>query len=345
MGSTQVNKVCPKLIEDTPYQGAKPYSEKLANKILEKKRAISQIKMDGRYTNSIVNNGIFHLESRQGEFTDLGDCKLIQELKSNINSSFVLNGELTIPGIPRYESNGIIASIISINKKGRNPKDILKFEKEHGDFQALSDKIILTCWDIIDYPEYLVGFSSTPYENRLKRLKTFIRAQSFSNIELIESKIVTTLQESLDHFSEALKNEEEGTILKSLEAPWKDGKPNWQIKLKLEMTIEMRIVGFQYGTKGTKNEDVISALEVASEDVIVNCKVPGIKEKDMLYITQNMKKLNHTIITVKCNGLSSNEKGEFSLLHPRLHEFRDDKKLANTYKEIVEIEKMKKLLV
>ena len=179
----------------------------------------------------------------------------------------------------------------------------------------------------------------------MKRLKTFIRAQSFSNIELIESKIVTTLQESLDHFSEALKNEEEGTILKSLEAPWKDGKPNWQIKLKLEMTIEMRIVGFQYGTKGTKNEDVISALEVASEDVIVNCKVPGIKEKDMLYITQNMKKLNHTIITVKCNGLSSNEKGEFSLLHPRLHEFRDDKKLANTYKEIVEIEKMKKLLV
>jgi ATP-dependent DNA ligase len=41
----------------------------------------------------------------------------------------------------------------------------------------------------------------------------------------------------------------EGTIIKAANAGWKDGKP-YQIKMKLEMDIDLRIVGFNYGSKG-----------------------------------------------------------------------------------------------
>ena len=50
------------------------------------------------------------------------------------------------------------------------------------------------------------------------------------------------------------------TILKAYDGEWKDGKPNWQIKMKLEMDVDLRIVGFNYGTKGTKNENVINCF-------------------------------------------------------------------------------------
>ena len=341
MGGTQINKVWPGLIEETPYMGAKPFTTKLANKILDHV-CCSQVKMDGRYCNIYKTYGDVILESRQGEVTNLGPVKLLDAISKLPDG--VYNGELTIPKIPRYTSNGIIASVISINKKEGKDKDkaIKKFEEEHGSFLRLSNSIIFTCWDTITINEYHNAHSHRMYLNRFQDLQKLPFSHHF---QLVEHKFVQSLSEALAHFNECLQKGEEGTILKSMGGEWVDGKPNWQLKLKLEMTVEMRIIDFHYGTKGTKNEDVISALKVASKESLVICKVPGITEKDMLFITQNINDLRGTIISVKCNGLSQNEKGEFSLLHPRLEAFRDDKKVANTYKEIVEIEKSAKQLI
>src|SRR5574343_345469 len=69
MGSTNINKIIPGLIEETPYMGAKSFSEKIAKNILKSGIAFSQIKMDGRYANAIIRFGEVELESRQGETT------------------------------------------------------------------------------------------------------------------------------------------------------------------------------------------------------------------------------------------------------------------------------------
>ena len=132
LGGTEMNKVFGKdFIEKTPYQGAKSYSEDLARAIITEGNhrkdvpdtihgncftfkngsAMSQIKMDGRYNNAILADGKIHLESRGGEPVYLDGAKFIEELKAVDADGIVLNGELTMDNVPRYASNGIIASI------------------------------------------------------------------------------------------------------------------------------------------------------------------------------------------------------------------------------------------
>jgi len=107
IGTTQINKVFPKLIEKTPYQGAKPYSKALIIKLFNGEpipnepdvMCYSDIKMDGRYGNAIVDGGSAEMESRSGETTYLGDAPLLKDL-GKFNDC-VLNGELTMTSLKR----------------------------------------------------------------------------------------------------------------------------------------------------------------------------------------------------------------------------------------------------
>lgn len=90
-----INKVIPNLIEETPYQGAKSFSEKSALKLFEKGKAVmSQVKADGTYRNAIIRSGEVELISRQGEVSTLTGAKFLNELSQL--EDCVLNGELTI---------------------------------------------------------------------------------------------------------------------------------------------------------------------------------------------------------------------------------------------------------
>ena len=94
MGTTNMNKVIPGLIEETPYMGAKAFSKDLVNKLLAKGPALSQMKMDGRYANAIIRSGEVELISRQGETTYLQGSIILDELGKFPDC--VLNGEITM---------------------------------------------------------------------------------------------------------------------------------------------------------------------------------------------------------------------------------------------------------
>src|ERR1044072_367690 len=116
MGTTNINKIFPGLIEKTPYMGAVAFEVELAKTIFKNgEHAYSDVKMDGRYSNAIIRGGDVDLESRQGEVTMLEGAKFVSELTKLPDC--VLNGELTIDGMSRYESNGIIASLVRIGDK------------------------------------------------------------------------------------------------------------------------------------------------------------------------------------------------------------------------------------
>jgi hypothetical protein len=142
LGTTFMNKIFKGLIEETPYMGAVSFDEKKARKIFDKGGiGLSQIKMDGRYANAVIINGEVELESRQGEPTILTGAKFLEEL-ANFEDC-VLNGELTMSGTPRYESNGIIASLIDICSKretrseAETNRKIINFEDKHGSFTGV----------------------------------------------------------------------------------------------------------------------------------------------------------------------------------------------------------------
>jgi DNA ligase-1 len=350
MGTTFINKALGDIIEETPYMGAISFDEKKAKAIFnDGKKGLSQIKMDGRYCNAIIRNGDVELESRSGEPTIITDALFIKELSKF--EDCVLNGELTIKGIPRYESNGIIASLIDISGKysertyDENFKKIAAFEKKHGPMEEWINRIIYTVWDTITIDEYFEKKSKTPYFVRLNNAEKLIALSDAKMVQLIESKIVSSYAEAMAHFQEVLSSEvdgipQEGTILKSIDGEWKDGKPNTCVKMKLEMNVDLKITGFNYGKKGTKNEHVISSFNTESEDGKIFTSPQGLNEETMKYVTENQVKLLGTIIECKCNGLSKDVNGNHSLLYPAFKSFRDDKNIADTLEDVINNENM-----
>jgi DNA ligase 1 len=339
MGTRNLNKVIPDLIEKTGYMGCKPYSRELIEKVLEKGPCYSQEKMDGRFVNIIIQGGEVMMESRQGEPTILDSPKFLLELATL--KDCVLNGELTMEGIPRYESNGIISSLITIaTKKSEGvdtSKDIKKLESKHMGYYKALELIRVTAWDILTIDEYFTRKCKRQYRIRFKELNETV--QDYNGVRVVETRIVSTLAEVMAHFEEVVSRDGEGTVVKSMDGVWADTKPSYQIKVKKEMNLDLRIVGFNYGTKGTKNENVISSLNVESEDGLLKTKPQGIDEDMMEIITANQDNLMGKIVEIKCSGLSQNNKGEYSTLHPVFKMIRYDKDIANTLEECIEINK------
>lgn len=347
LGRTNVNKVIPKLIEETYYMGAIPFDDKkVKNIFVGNSQGISEVKADGRYCNAVIRDGELELVSRQGENTTITSGKFIEELSMFENC--VLNGELVIDGIKREISNGIITSVIDITEKmmSEDVKDNEKAEKskvsmlkKHGVvYEDILDRIRFIVWDILDIDDYFTNKSSIKRIDRLNRLIDTVKKTSPEMISVVEYKIVNSYDEALSHFSEVLSIGEEGTILKSFDGIWKHGKHNYQIKMKVEFDLDLKIVGFNYGNEGTKNENVISSVTCESSCGKLSTRAQGIPEDLMEYITENQESLMGTIITVKCNGLSSNREGGNSVLYPTLKELRNDKTEADSFEDCVKID-------
>jgi hypothetical protein len=358
LGTTYINKVFPSLIEKTPYMGAKSFDMKAVEKIIKKGNAKSNIKMDGRYQNGIVRNGDVLLETRAGEDTILPDATFMKEL-ATLTDEHVLNGELTIIGVPvRSVANGIISSLDDIYSKtgertaAETDKKIKEFFKEHAEtlggvhvtMQDVLDRIVYTCWDIITVDEYYAKSSKEPYSKRFEKLENILKEKNPTRIQLVESADVKTIEDVMNHFLDALKRGLEGTIVKDGDGEWKDGKPSYQVKFKLEMNIDLKIVGFQYGDEGTKNEHVISTLMLESSCGLLKTNPSGMNEKMMADITARQQELLGTIVEIRCCGLSKNSKGEWSTAHPSIEELRTDKTTCDSLESAKRIEEAAKTL-
>ena len=343
------NDVIPDLIEETPYMGAKSYNEKLVKKLFTSGKGVrSDIKADGTYRNAIIRSGEVELLSRQGEVSVLSGAPFLEEL-SKLDDC-VLNGELTIDGEPsRLVANGMVNSIMDILQKAEErgksatDKKIILFEEKHGSFETAINNMRFTVWDMITVEEYFDKKSTRPYEER-RDVCCFALADGFEMVDMVESKIVTTFAEAMEHFQDALARGLEGTILKAMDGAWKDGKPTYQVKMKLDISIDFRITGFLYGNEGTKNENVISRLQVESSCGLLKTQPSGMKEKEMQWVTENQENLMGTIVEVRCSGLSHDSDGNWSCMHPSVVEFRNDKDTCDTLESAQEIEEMAKTL-
>ena len=348
VGTSLMNKTWAKLIETTPYMGASPFEEKLARNIIAGGKGISQIKMDGQYANTIIRGGDVEMLSRSGETYYFGQAAILADFSRFPDC--VLNGELMLKGFNRFKSNGIISSLINIGKKTLAGEDTSKhtkkLKKEHGlDYAEAIDLLQLVAWDTITPDEYFDKISHTPYQTRFDNLVIMLDDMKSNYIKLIESIPVHTYGQAIDHFQGALNRGDEGTILKDGNGKWVDDKPKWQVKMKLEITVEMKVVSLIPGTKGTKNENVYSSINLVSEDGLVLCKASGMKEATMQYLKDYEEQMIGKIIEVESCGLTPvNDEGKYALLHPRFKAIRHDKKQADTLEQIQKIEAMAKEL-
>lgn len=321
--TASVNKIWKDLIPEYPYMRCSSLKGSDIKKMNWKKGVYSQLKADGRFNNANkVDKDDIQLVSRSGiPIPNEKVQNIIDVIKKYLPDDTQTHGEILVRRngviLEREIGNGIINSVV----KG-------------GDFEP-GDEPVYMVWDQIPLSQ------STPnnkyhvtYSDRLKNLQTQCDAipEEERCIYVIETRIVHTVDEAIEHFQEMLLQGLEGTVLKDPDAIWEDTTSKRQIKLKLVVDdIDLEFVQFNPGTG--KNASTFGSMLLKSGDDLLEVNITGLTDKLRKELFE-ADELN--IITIKANAVmgakASGKKA--SLFLPRFKCARDDKTTADTLQEI-----------
>lgn len=327
-GDSTVNKAIKGLIPEFPYMRCSlPKDAKLddwdwANGVL------SQEKADGTYTNcNHLADGEVQLSSRQGTPYPLGEfLGLVEEIQNTIKTNTQTHGEIVVVRdgavLAREIGNGIMNHVVQGGKFG---------EGEKPQFQV---------WEQIPLEESKPKNTyARPYKERLGLLANQLRdglhdGHAKGYLRMIPTKVVFSMDEATDHFREMLQAGKEGTVMKEMNAPWRDGTSKFQVKRKIDADVDLIVVGFEAG-KG-KNEATFGSLICHSSDDLLEVCVSGISDKLRQEIHDNRDAWQGSIITVKFNTImyASNDAKLHSLFLPRFVEQRLDKTEADSFERV-----------
>lgn len=301
--------------------------------------AVSEVKMDGQYLDHVITNDKYVSTSRNGKVYDfLGTKDIdafalsqeIQRLDSNFASGVVFNGEALATDEEgkvhkRETSNGIV------QKAG---KDTISEEE--------AESIIFAVWDVLPYDKFVDGEWNKERKYRRELLQKAINNIQPKSFRMVEYRIVKNIDEAFDYNEELITRGEEGSILKCESAIWKFHTSPKQLKMKLEMEIDLIITGYNYGESDGKFAKTIGSIKAESADGIIKVNVSGFKEKDDEWTRDNIlarwDELQGRVITVTTTELTIDKRTKVrSLFLPRYKEFRFDKDTADTYERILEI--------
>lgn len=323
-GKTLIVKVWPGLIKKPVYMRCDVYGPKTSKNI--KFPGFVQVKADGLYQEFTVLNGVITSRSRSGEYYVYP--VIFEELRNYPDGVYI--GELTVSGVDdRAKGNGMINS-------DDPPHDL----------------ILLDLWDYVTHEEYAAAGKkdkknapTKTYAERWSELTRIVSNATNSgvnkNIRLIDTHVVNSLKEALTITSGYMNAGHEGSVLKCTTGTFKDGTSKQQLKLKLKIDCEMRIVGFQEGTPGTKREGKIGSILFENDEGTIKGKTSGFTDEEMLEFTSKQDELIGKIITVQFNDLSRAEGNEhYALSHPRFIEIRNDKDETDSLATVLKLRAM-----
>lgn len=335
MADGTINRVVEGFIPTYPCLLARPFDEKNIKNITYP--AFSQLKADGLRANVIVKAGKVTTCGRSGR-----DIDLLGELDSDAlmvanhyGCDMFFDGEFVVVDnneniIDRKTGNGIINKAI----KGTIS-------------QAEAAKIRFQVWDAFPLSEFYARKSKQSYDKRLTKLEkvlddvrkgpdftAYVLKHGALRFRLIPYEIVNSLDEAVAHFELLLSEGNEGTILKNYCALWEDTRSKHLVKMKAERDCDLEIVGFNPGEG--KFVGMVGSIQCVSSDKLVECNISGFPDDLRKWITANQKELMHTIVAILYNERikSKARTGVDSLFLPRFAEFRSDKTVANSSKEI-----------
>lgn len=289
---------------------------------------LSQEKADAMFANlDIEANGEVSLRSRQGsplpveKFADL-----VAEARDTLRWGNQHHGELMVVRdgaiLPRAESNGVIDRVV-----------------DGGDFEDNEWPIYLA-WDQVPLSRIeKKGKCEIPYKTRFGCLCEQVAKDGGGvYIGTIPTRIVRSRAEAFAHAAELMKEGKEGTIIKHPEAPWEDGTSKHQVKVKLEFTVDLKIVGIVPGKAGTKNEGRAGCFACESDDGLLKVDVTVKNEALRDRVDADPEEFIDRIIAVTANDITTpGENNEFhSLYLGRMAEgnYRSDKMVADTLQRI-----------
>ena len=357
-GKTQINKVHKDLITKPIYQRCDTYNKKTAFKINFKNGAFIQKKADGTFRAFNNADSIVTSTSRSGE--DYVYPLHFEQLSAYRNGNYI--GELTVimhDGLLAYfqeklrktkeeDEKEAIEKVLSTYSeyKEQNKEYILPRGFGNGILNSLDvphEYVLLELWDYVTDEEYSNAArkikNTKTYEERFNELKSIVTETK--NIRIIETYTVYSIQEALKLTSDFMNMDYEGSILKDKDAVFKDGSNAQQLKLKLCISVEMRIIGFHEGTKGTKREGKVGSIIFGNDEGTIKGKCSGFSDDFLDEISANREKFLDKIIEVEFNDLSKASGNNYwALSHPRFIEIRNDKTETDTLERAFQLKEM-----
>lgn len=357
-GKTQINKVHKDLITKPIYMRCDTYNKKTASKINFKNGAFIQKKADGTFRAFNNSDSIVTSTSRSGE--DYVYPLHFEQLSTYQNGNYI--GELTVimhdALIPYFEEKlrktkeeeekESIEKVLNTyaEYKEQNKEYILPRGFGNGILNSLDvphEYVLLELWDYVTDEEYSNAArkikNTKTYEERFNELKSIVKETK--NIRIIETYTVYSIQEALKLTSDFMNMDYEGSILKDKSAVFKDGTNAQQLKLKLCISVEMRIIGFHEGTKGTKREGKVGSIIFGNDEGTIKGKCSGFTDDFLDEISANQDKFLGCIIEVEFNDLSKASGNNYwALSHPRFIEIRTDKNETDTLERAFQLREM-----
>lgn len=327
-GDNTVNKVFKGLLPEFPYMRCSLPKHVKLQEWDWAEGVISQEKADGMFVNVTREGpGVVTFTSRQGTEIPFPEGTPVAVAAAEVLADHTqTHGELLVvdPGgevCAREIGNGMLNSFTQ------------------GGALDEGYRIVLHVWDQI--PLSVVqpkGRHATHYVERLRALIAQLKrgAMHSAFLSLIDTRIVRSYEEALDHYREYLAKGKEGTVIKLKSAIWRDGTSKEQIKMKLEAECELRVVGFEPGNG--KNAGTFGSLICLSECTQLEVCVSGISDALRLEIHNNRDAWLDSIITVRSNSIMKPSKvgKPYSLFLPRFVERRHDKTKADNLVRIRE---------
>ncbi|ACV50223.1 gp30 DNA ligase [Delftia phage PhiW-14] len=298
---------------------------------------LSQIKADGEYANVTLGSEGLKVQTRNGRLFPVrsADGQIIQAW-AGLNADMVaryndmkgmqLHGELMIEGpdgklMSRAEGNGVFNSLL---KQGSEIPE--------------GHRVVMHVWDAIPLENAVSkGRYDMPYIERFGFVNRVFAGGK--TITPIETRMVWTVGEALDHLREALARGLEGTVLKASNAIWRDGDNPDQIKFKIEFTVDLILTAFKAGDANGKNASTFGSMELESSDGLLKVSATGISDKDRAELHKNKAKYIGGVFKVTANDIMapSRDNDKHSLFLPRVNikTFRVDKAEADDLPSII----------
>ena len=302
-----VNKIWENLINlPIKLMKAQAYSDKALEAIHFP--AISQRKCDGaRCLLFKIGDEVTMYSSGNREYTTLDSLK---EEAKKIKGDFVLDGELLAMENGKTLSRKIGNGLLTKSIKGTISK------KE-------AEKIHMVCWDLIDLESYANDKDNVKYSDKMKYLEKVLK--NMKKISLVESKIVNSKQELIEHFKYMLKRGEEGVIVKNADSHWENKRSKQCVKMKIIQEFTLELIGVNEGSG--KLEGTTGAIVAASKEHLLTVAVSGMSDEMRKYFWDNQKELikDKVLIEVIANGIIQSSDGSYSLFLPRFSEIRENK--------------------
>jgi len=183
----------------------------------------------------------------------------------------------------------------------------------------------------------------TPYKARFAALLKILDGSD--NIRVIEYKVVNNLKQALEQTSIWMNLGMEGGVLKNFNGIFKDGTSGDQLKLKLCIDAEMRVLDFAPGRVGSKRDGKVGAIIFGNDEGTIKGRTSGFSDELLDDMTENPEKYLGQVMTVQFNDLSQARGNDYhALSHPRFMEFRDDKDETDTLEKCFALREMAMML-